>query len=310
MRPDNRSLELVLVKGYFDSRRVPSWIPEHSGRLGIETEVRPMRLEIGQGFISRASAMCRSFLSRPVCVPAQLANATFLQFFPRPRGGGDRRSSVELESPASPPLCLSTLPSAREDPTESPPGGSGILSSDSSNLASSMLVSTTISSTDRLSSHSTTVSRASNRPRREGTSSGSQRQRHLDRLDSLRTSSSYQRVSEEAFQIIAASWRRGTEKSYASSWTKWVTWCNSGNVNPLLPSIEKVINFLTEAFHQGYQNSTMNLFRSALSASLPPLEGYPVGQHPLVIRLLQGIFNSRPPTLRYEHIWKVLEVYS
>ena len=35
------------------------------------------------------------------------------------------------------------------------------------------------------------------------------------------------------------------------------------------------------------------------------MEGHPVGQHPLVCRLLQGMFNKRPPAPRYNSVWSV-----
>ena len=35
-----------------------------------------------------------------------------------------------------------------------------------------------------------------------------------------------------------------------------------------------LINFLTEEFNQGQQYSTINPYRSALLATLPPVEGY------------------------------------
>ena len=42
-----------------------------------------------------------------------------------------------------------------------------------------------------------------------------------------------------------------------------------------------------------------------MSATLPPVEGHPVGQHPLVCRLLQGMFNQRPPAPHYKTVWCV-----
>ena len=36
-----------------------------------------------------------------------------------------------------------------------------------------------------------------------------------------------------------------------------------------------------------------------------PVEGSPVGQHHLVIQLLKGIYNSRPPRPRYVCTWDV-----
>ena len=35
------------------------------------------------------------------------------------------------------------------------------------------------------------------------------------------------------------------------------------------------------------------------------MDGYEVGQHPLVSRLLMGVFNTRPPQQRYNSTWDV-----
>ena len=53
------------------------------------------------------------------------------------------------------------------------------------------------------------------------------------------------------------------------------------------------------------QYTTLNSYRSALSATLHHIDGRPVGQHPIVCRLLQGMFNERPPAPRYQQVWDV-----
>lgn len=63
-----------------------------------------------------------------------------------------------------------------------------------------------------------------------------------------------------------------------------------------------MLNFLTEQFQEGKQYTT---YRSALSATLPNIEGKPIGQHPVVCCLLQGMFNQRPPAPRYQAVWDV-----
>ena len=63
-----------------------------------------------------------------------------------------------------------------------------------------------------------------------------------------------------------------------------------------------------EKYQEGKQYSTLNGYRSALSATIPPIEGYPVGQHPIVCRALQGSFNKRPPMPRYGTTWDVNKV--
>ena len=45
--------------------------------------------------------------------------------------------------------------------------------------------------------------------------------------------------------------------------------------------------------------------RSAISTSHTKLNGLPVGQNPLVIQLLKGMYNNRPPKARYSLSWEV-----
>ena len=45
-----------------------------------------------------------------------------------------------------------------------------------------------------------------------------------------------------------------------------------------------------------------------LSAILPPAVGIPVGQHPDITRLLNGVFNTRPPEKRLVQEWDLVKV--
>ncbi len=42
-----------------------------------------------------------------------------------------------------------------------------------------------------------------------------------------------------------------------------------------------------------------------LSNTLEPIEGWPIGRHPLIKNLLKGIYNRNPPRPRYSHTWDV-----
>ena len=66
-----------------------------------------------------------------------------------------------------------------------------------------------------------------------------------------------------------------------------------------------ILNFLSEEFQQGKKYRTLNSYRSAISMTHSPIDGVVVGKHPLVTRLLRGIFNSRPPQPRYIATWDV-----
>ena len=65
------------------------------------------------------------------------------------------------------------------------------------------------------------------------------------------------------------------------------------------------MNFLAELFSQGYQYRSLNAYRSAISSVHDKADGYDVGQHPLVSRLLKGVFHQRPPQPRYTQTWDV-----
>ena len=47
-----------------------------------------------------------------------------------------------------------------------------------------------------------------------------------------------------------------------------------------------------------------------LSATLDKIEGFDVGKHPLVIKLMLGIFNSNPSKPRYSSFWDINSVLS
>ena len=72
-------------------------------------------------------------------------------------------------------------------------------------------------------------------------------------------------------------------------------WCQPRDRNPAAGPIEDVINFLAYLYKGGYQYRSLNSYRSAISAIHEEVDGYPVGQHPLVTRMLKGAFNERPP---------------
>lgn len=67
-----------------------------------------------------------------------------------------------------------------------------------------------------------------------------------------------------------------------------------------------VCDFLTDQFDGSKKSySTINSYRSALSSVLLPVDGHPLGEHPIIIRLLKGMFVCRPPQPKYTCTWDV-----
>ena len=77
---------------------------------------------------------------------------------------------------------------------------------------------------------------------------------------------------------------------------------------PIRSSLSAILEFLTTEFLQGKQYRTINTYRSAISMTHGPIDGVVVGKHPLVCRLLKGVYNQRPPQPRYSFTWDVCVV--
>ena len=78
-----------------------------------------------------------------------------------------------------------------------------------------------------------------------------------------------------------------------------------GDINPISAIVASIIEFLTDQFDLGLQYCTINTIRSSISTTHPGIEGTAVGSHPLVSRLMRGIFNCRPPITRYGRSWNI-----
>ena len=93
-------------------------------------------------------------------------------------------------------------------------------------------------------------------------------------------------------------------------WDKWSGWCHKRQIDLLQASVIQVVEFLTDCYHEGKGYSTINTYRSALSTTLCSMndDRDSLGSHPLIARLLKGVYILRPPTPRYSSTWDVSKV--
>ena len=106
-------------------------------------------------------------------------------------------------------------------------------------------------------------------------------------------------ISEVAAKLIMASWRDGTKKKYSTYITKWQKFCNQRQISHIQPSVVYVLDFLTLLYQQGLIYSAINTAQSTLSSYITLENGTCVGKHPLVSRLIKGIFQEKPPRPKY-----------
>ncbi|CAH3031028.1 unnamed protein product [Pocillopora meandrina] len=88
-----------------------------------------------------------------------------------------------------------------------------------------------------------------------------------------------------------------TDDNKVNDRTEW-------ELDSLHPSVTNVIQFLTTLFEKNLSYSSLNTARSALSTIIT-VDGMSIGNHPLVVRFLKGVFNLRPPVPRYKEVCDV-----
>ena len=116
-------------------------------------------------------------------------------------------------------------------------------------------------------------------------------------------------LSEKTKCLVESSWRGSTESQYSSNWNAWLKWTAEQGISPTSPSLSQVMEYFSYLFYElKREYRTINTHRSALSCTLSPIDGFPVGQHPLIKRQLKGIFNLRPPQVTLFPTWSVKAV--
>ena len=127
-------------------------------------------------------------------------------------------------------------------------------------------------------------------------------------MEGLRRQLSAKGAPGDAADLIFHSWRTKTNSNYNSAWRKWAQWCSNREENHFSAPIASFLGFLAHQFSLGREYRSLNVYRSAISSTHLPVDGFPVRQHPLVSRLLKGVFNTRPPRPRYTSVWDVSHV--
>lgn len=97
--------------------------------------------------------------------------------------------------------------------------------------------------------------------------------------------------------------RAATNSAYQSAWVDWADLCVRRGKDPLRNDLIPILSHLSALFESGKSYNTINISRSMLSSTLSPIEGFLVGSHPMVIRLLRGCYNLNPPRTKYNSTW-------
>ena len=82
----------------------------------------------------------------------------------------------------------------------------------------------------------------------------------------LQQSLADQGFSDKAPQLFTGARRKGTQSVYNCAWKKWDSWCMGQHIDPFQATVANVANFLAQSVEEGREYSTINGYRSAISA--------------------------------------------
>ena len=109
--------------------------------------------------------------------------------------------------------------------------------------------------------------------------------------------------SRETVELLLASNGATTTTAYQTAWNDWSGWCAERDFDPLRSDVATSLSFLSHVHLRGTSYSFLNICRSMLSSTLDPIDGLPLGCHPLIKRLLKGCYNLRTPLPKYRSTW-------
>ena len=110
-------------------------------------------------------------------------------------------------------------------------------------------------------------------------------------------------LSVNARSLINKSWNRRTKSRYECFVNKWRGFCTKAGRPWEITKVEHCANFLAELRASGLGYSSINTARSALSAAVCLEEGGSLGSHPLIVRIMKGVFKEAPSRPRYSETW-------
>ena len=279
----------------------------HSGK--IEHPTRPVeqntdtahRVDLERYSVEENFSDLGSSNNRSLCIVSQQEDGHLLHLGPSSPGVRCRCVFGDMESNVC--VCIPTnLPDSQSFGTHE----AGTLSGnfDSSSMAKKTLVSGSTAVVHCKSNQVTSNTQSLESTKHDYISSGSQGVQS-ECMVAINRQLSANGFSQKVRNLLSASWRAGTQKDYSGKFKQFSSWCRGKQIDTYSASLTDCAEFLSFLFHKGLQYRTIAGYRSMLSSVLQPVNNIPVGQHPHIVRLIKGIFNSRPPTTKLLPEWEL-----
>ena len=111
------------------------------------------------------------------------------------------------------------------------------------------------------------------------------------------------RLTNSSKFLIESSLRESSKAKYNNYCIQFKKFCTANDITNI--EIADVINFLSHLYDKGLSYSVIKSAKAALNqiVFLPPYSS--IGDHPLLIRFMKGVFNNRPPKRKFGYVWDV-----
>ena len=117
-------------------------------------------------------------------------------------------------------------------------------------------------------------------------------------------------LSDDAFRLVCDSWRASSSARYDAVWRAFRASLGARGVPLVSVDIALIADYLSSLFASGRAYRTITLHRAVLSSMFPPFDGHVGGMHPLLSRVISGVFQRRPPSRRLFPSWNVSSAFA
>ena len=286
--PSLQPVAVVPAEEHLPVSRAPSWKGKLNCRSGVQTTRVFSRVDAPQGSLLPDATNTGPMQDRPVSNQTETPTVKLHQLETRPVCSRNRYAPPRLEDAGR--LCLSPILLHRRMPAENSPG-----KKHHNNSSTMVVLPSMVSSSAREPSRPSTTTPQSQRPA-DGPNSplSTPRVPTTSQLQSIRGQYEMAGVSgKRATELLLTEWSKGTNTAHQSGWSRWTSWCSEWEMDPLSCGIQPFLDFLSDLFREGLKYRSINLIISAVSMTHNPIESIPIGQHPLVSRLMKGVYKTQ-----------------
>ena len=301
-----KDLGVLVQEGNICDSKLDPLKTKRDSRQEIETQAKFQRMASPTKDFPKNSKEMGETVSGPFRIKIDAPNRSVCQPVPRPRLSSSKCSLPRLVRNVSIPI--SPFLSDRQSVKETSASQSGQSCSHSPTLARPNLVPLSSGTMHRQPMLTSKMDKPPIRPRGKPSPPDREKISPPVCLSSHRQTIKSSGLSDRATELVLNARRQSSTYTYQTPWRKWGAWCSTRKIDPYRSDIKDLADYLAELFESGLESRTIGVHRSAISAYHLPVEGFKVGEHPLIVKVMAGIRNLRPAKSRYHIIWDVQTV--